>query len=315
MTSFMGDPYVLVGTVMAILAGAILMTRRPKNDAHQKKLNDEMLKIGEQMKMYKQATAATATATATATAMSLQTSIDGGSFSSNKKTIDDDLDLNIFPGGRILILFGSQTGTAEGFAQTLAKEGRTHGFSTFSKDLEKFNHEKELFLSNDIKKELKVPLRVIFIMATYGEGDPTDNAISFVNFLKNKNFFLETKKSFNHIFFTVFGLGNRQYEHFNATGRFVDQQFEKFGGKRMYPYGEGDDDGCIEEDFDEWKENLWKQLQIKFQISLKEKQKNNEQKSLEEECSTNFILTTTYVIKKIKTPKKISRSMEEEEEE
>ena len=58
----------------------------------------------------------------------------------------------------------------------------------------------------------------------------------------------------------MFGLGNRQYEHYNAQGRFVDKILDSFGAKRMYPYGEGDDDGTLEEDFESWKAKLWSTL-------------------------------------------------------
>ena len=58
----------------------------------------------------------------------------------------------------------------------------------------------------------------------------------------------------------MFGLGNRQYEHYNAQGRFVDKILDSFGAKRMYPYGEGDDDGTLEEDFESWKAKLWNTL-------------------------------------------------------
>ena len=50
----------------------------------------------------------------------------------------------------------------------------------------------------------------IFLMATYGEGDATDNAANFNNWMKNE------KKEVSNIFlqgvsFTVFGLGNHPY--------------------------------------------------------------------------------------------------------
>lgn len=43
--------------------------------------------------------------------------------------------------------------------------------------------------------------------------------------------------------YTVFALGNKTYEHYNATGKFVDKRLAELGAERMYPRGEGDDDG------------------------------------------------------------------------
>jgi len=43
--------------------------------------------------------------------------------------------------------------------------------------------------------------------------------------------------------YTVFGLGNKTYEHYNAMGKFFDKKLAELGAERMYPLGEGDDDG------------------------------------------------------------------------
>jgi sulfite reductase alpha subunit-like flavoprotein len=57
--------------------------------------------------------------------------------------------------------------------------------------------------------------------------------------------------------YVVFGLGNRQYEHYNAMGRLVNQRLGEMGATPVYRYGEGDDDGTLEEDFDGWKADMW----------------------------------------------------------
>jgi NADPH-ferrihemoprotein reductase len=44
-------------------------------------------------------------------------------------------------------------------------------------------------------------------------------------------------------FFQIFALGNKTYEHFNAMGKYVDQQLEELGGNRVHECGMGDDDG------------------------------------------------------------------------
>lgn len=48
-----------------------------------------------------------------------------------------------------------------------------------------------------------------------------------------------------HVFqcsYTVFGLGNKTYEHFNAMARLVDKRLAELGANRLHKKGEGDDD-------------------------------------------------------------------------
>lgn len=153
-----------------------------------------------------------------------------------------------YPAGKLAVVFGSQTGTAEGFAKVLSGEGKAHGFDAAPYDLEDFTPD-----------ELQSIDRAIFLMATYGEGEPTDNAAKFYKWMRGEvddvpeGFLSNTK-------YTVFGLGNRQYDHYNAMGRITNEVLEKYGATRVYEYGEGDDDGTLEEDFEEWKKNLWPAL-------------------------------------------------------
>ena len=91
-------------------------------------------------------------------------------------------------------------------------------------------------------------------MATYGEGDPTDNAQDFHEWLKSTDadlqglrFAVRVKNrlySDFHIFLLlqVFGLGNKTYEHYNSMARFFDKRMEELGAERVFERGEGDDD-------------------------------------------------------------------------
>ncbi|PIO22689.1 hypothetical protein AB205_0078730, partial [Aquarana catesbeiana] len=91
----------------------------------------------------------------------------------------------------------------------------------------------------------------VFCMATYGEGDPTDNAQDFYDWLQEADVDLSGLK------FAVFGLGNKTYEHFNAMGKYVDKRLEELGAERIFELGMGDDDGNLEEDFITWREQFW----------------------------------------------------------
>jgi NADPH-ferrihemoprotein reductase len=82
--------------------------------------------------------------------------------------------------GRSLVVFyGSQTGTAEEFAGRLAKEGMKYRMKGMVADPEECDME-ELLQLKDIPNSLAV-----FCLATYGEGDPTDNAMEFNEWITN----------------------------------------------------------------------------------------------------------------------------------
>jgi NADPH-ferrihemoprotein reductase len=121
-------------------------------------------------------------------------------------------------------------------------------------------------------------------MATYGEGEPTDNAVSFIRFLKEESevdycsvdddeekkgdeSVRDLSESFNSLEFAVFGLGNRQYEQFNATGKLVNTLLEKCGCSRIASIGIGDDDNDLEGDFESWKDKvLWPILKKRYGV-------------------------------------------------
>lgn len=72
----------------------------------------------------------------------------------------------------MVIFYGSQTGTAEEFATRLAKEAARHGLPAMTFDPEEVSEWDDLAkMAEEIEKSL-----AIFCVATYGEGDPTDNA-------------------------------------------------------------------------------------------------------------------------------------------
>ena len=56
--------------------------------------------------------------------------------------------------------------------------------------------------------------------------------------------------------FGVFGLGNKQYEHFAVVGKKVHKAMAALGAAAVVPRGDGDDDDDIDEDFDGWRAQL-----------------------------------------------------------
>ena len=93
-------------------------------------------------------------------------------------------------------------------------------------------------------------------MATHGEGEPTDNAAAFYRFFEE-----ERCDNLKSVKFAVFGLGNRQYQHFGAMGVWADAKVAALGGTRLHELAIGDDDqGDMEGEFEAWRESLWRTL-------------------------------------------------------
>ncbi|KAL2751030.1 NADPH--cytochrome P450 reductase isoform X2 [Vespula maculifrons] len=151
----------------------------------------------------------------------------------------------ISSGRSLVVFYGSQTGTGEEFAGRLAKEGIRYKLKGMVADPEECEME-ELTHMKKIKNSLAV-----FCLATYGEGDPTDNAMEFVDWLKNGD------PDLTGLNYSVFGLGNKTYEHYNEVAIYVDHRLEQLGATRVFDLGLGDDDANIEDDFITWKDKFW----------------------------------------------------------
>ena len=101
---------------------------------------------------------------------------------------------------------------------------------------------------------------MIVCAATHYEGDPCDNTKKFFKWLREQRKTID-KDLMKGQKFTIFGLGDTSYEQYNFISKHFNESFEMFGGERVYKYGEGNAEGNkTEDDFNEWKAELWKQL-------------------------------------------------------
>lgn len=161
-------------------------------------------------------------------------------------------------GKRLVIFWGSQSGTAERFANQLAKECQVRfGLDTMAADLSDYDPCSIACLP---------PTRLaVFILSTYGEGDPSDNANSFWEWITTPQ-----DVSLANLQYTAFGLGNSNYKYYNRVVDVVVESLNKLGATSLLSVAKADDaKQTTEEDFLSWKENLFNMF--KQHLHLKER--------------------------------------------
>ena len=115
------------------------------------------------------------------------------------------------------VLFGSQSGNAEGLASKIAKIAKSYGLQGNVHDMDGFD-----FNSLSSKK------RVIIVCSTWGEGEQPDNAEELWKFANSG---AATRLEGTH--FAVCALGDTSYELFCESGKEWDGLFEKLGATRI----------------------------------------------------------------------------------
>jgi cytochrome P450 / NADPH-cytochrome P450 reductase len=131
----------------------------------------------------------------------------------------------------LLVLFGSNMGTAEELARRMAQDGEDNGFVTKVAPLD------------DYVGRLPKEGLVVIVTASYN-GLPPDNAVEFCEWLRSDALNAE---SLQGVKYAVFGCGNRDWvATFQAIPRLIDERMAACGATRIVSLGEGD----AREDFD-----------------------------------------------------------------
>lgn len=145
-------------------------------------------------------------------------------------------------GEPLVILFGSQTGSAESLAKKLAKESESRGFMP------------KLAALNDFESAgLATASKAVIISSTWGDGEPPDNAVNFWNWIK-----ADSAPRLENLNFAVLGLGDKNYSDFCGASKKFDERLAALGAKRLAPRGECDVD--YEGPAKSWIDGLWDKL-------------------------------------------------------
>jgi sulfite reductase (NADPH) flavoprotein alpha-component len=143
---------------------------------------------------------------------------------------------------RVALLYGSQTGTAEGLARKLAKELKAAGFEIVLSSLEGY-----------VPATLAAESYAIFIVSTYGEGDAPDTAQAFFQQLCVEHFPL-----LGNLSYALLALGDSHYEHFCQFGKDLDAKLLGLGATRMLDRVESDVE--VDAPYAAWKKSVGERL-------------------------------------------------------
>lgn len=107
---------------------------------------------------------------------------------------------------RLLVLYGTQTGTTEGFAKVVANFAKARSFDVRISRMDEYD-----------TKNLAEETLVVFLTCTFYNGEFPDNAIKFWKFLSDS---VHPSSYLNKMKFAVFGLGNKtNKENFNIAAK------------------------------------------------------------------------------------------------
>jgi sulfite reductase (NADPH) flavoprotein alpha-component len=134
----------------------------------------------------------------------------------------------------LTVLFGSESGNAEGLADQTVKAANAQGFKA-----------KAVSMSDIKPAKLKGVENLLVIVSTWGEGDPPENAVDFVAALMG-----DKAPKLDGTRFSVLGLGDTSYEFFCKMGIDIDARLEALGGQRIYARKDCDVD--FDDDYAAW---------------------------------------------------------------
>jgi sulfite reductase (NADPH) flavoprotein alpha-component len=150
-------------------------------------------------------------------------------------------------GLRFGLYFASQTGTAERLAKKMAKELKARGHSAEVASLEKIS-----------PAQLAQQEHALIFASTYGEGDPPDSGKAFREAL-----FSDSAPMLSSLRYSVFALGDHNYENFCKFGAELDERLETLGATRLHARAESDVE--VDAPFEAWKAGLWSKLEGKLE--------------------------------------------------
>ena len=154
-----------------------------------------------------------------------------------KQALNAQRDTDAIKNSKWIVAYASQTGTAEDIAQQTVHTLHVGGVEARVCSLLQLNVE-----------QLQDAERILFVVSTYGEGDPPDDAAVFASRL------MSTQPVLDHLHYAVLALGDSTYSQYCGFGRSLDEWLKEQSAQPMFE--RIDVDQCNAAALDEWRKQL-----------------------------------------------------------
>lgn len=166
----------------------------------------------------------------------------------------------------LYILYGSATGNSEQIAKDLASRVKSsssplldnNGTSTpafasvFCEPMQNFKKHWDAWQQAPSVVSQKYHA-LLLVTSTTGNGDPPENASRFLRHLKRQKVSTAgVSTTFSHLAYSVLGLGDSNYDKFNATAKLVDSKLHEMGAVRIQPIALADEGTGLEDVVEPW---------------------------------------------------------------
>jgi len=165
--------------------------------------------------------------------------------------------------GDIMVLYGSQTGNAEGMSYELCDKLKLlTKRCVFRKSLNEWRDDADKTSWEEVFGRTAC---IFIICSTTGNGDFPDNAERFWRYIKSRKL---DKKFFQDVSFAVCALGDTNYSQFCNAGKKLNKRLTELEGNCLSPLTCIDEVDDLEKQFWDWSENICKIVKEAYRESF-----------------------------------------------
>lgn len=175
----------------------------------------------------------------------------------------------------LIVLYGSQTGTAQDLAERIGREALRYNMrlvhcriNLIHFDSFRFRFEVRVIEMDDFEvHQLPEQQFVVFVCSTTGQGEEPDNMRKFWRFLLRKDLPPSSLFAMNY---GVLGLGDSSYQKFNFVAKKLHKRLLQLGAKAILDPALGDDqhDMGLDAAINPWLENFWQKTLQSFPLPV-----------------------------------------------